>query len=444
MRLSLAHGLACFFCFSFAVDAQEPKPVPPWKALGKVTDPAGRPLVGVQVWASTGRGTLRRTGTATSGEDGHYELSFGPGIFFEKKEATGLLAAIIGAHLPGFFEENLNRQGAYTAADGEPTGEQLQLWKTGRDRIFLPGQPKELNFIMRPAGRVAGKLIDEAGNPLTGYSVSLTGPDLAPASSVWVSAIADAQGRFVLEDIPTTYRFQFTVRKADPQPPWDDSWASAGLRFEKPDGDLQAWFGDREIRLGEFILRVAGPGMHDRNAIPIAGIAGKLDLTGDASEQAETLLAAKSAVLTLRNSSKREADQSLILDSVPLAPAKISPTRMTRTRPNADGEFTVSFANPDGFTLVPGKHQVIFEVKAGKPPRERIFRQIEIQVGRYEEPVKLDPSSIDDAIVSVTFVTIQPKHNEWVKAFFLDGKGTNYSGIWTSDGGLVLAIVFAK
>ena len=296
---------------------------------------------------------------------------------------------------------------------------------------------------MRPAGRVSGKLVDEQGRPLPGYSVSLTGAALSPASSVWASCKADEQGRFTLEDIPTTYRFQFEVRMAQVKPPWDDSWASAALRFEKPDGDLRAWFGDREIRIQELVLRVVGPGVHGRTAVPTAGNRGVLDLTGEAAERSDTLLSAKTATLTLRNA-KPDVSQSLIQESVPSSPAAASPTRLTRSRPNADGEFTIAFENPKGFDLEAGKHQVIFQVIVGKPVREKIFRQLDVKAGRYEEKVKIDPDWIDDSRVSITFVTIQPDHNDWVRAFFLEGKGTSYKGIWTADGGTMPEIAFAK
>ena len=423
--------------------AQEARRDLPWKAFGKVTDPEGRPLAGVNVWASCGMGTLRRTGSATSGEDGRYELSFGPGILVLRDGGAVLQAAIVSADKPGYFEENLNRQGGCTGADGEPTEEQLKAWDAKKDRVFLPGKPLEINFVMRPAGRVSGRLVDEQGKPLPGYSVSLTGAALAPASSVWASCKADEQGRFTLEDIPTTYRFQFEVRMAQVKPPWDDSWASAALRFEKPDGDLRAWFGDREIRIQEFVLRVVGPGVHGRTAVPTAGNRGVLDLTGEAAERSDTLLSAKTATLTLRNA-KPDVSQSLIPESVPSSPAAASPTRLTRSRPNADGEFTLAFENPKGFDLEAGKHQVIFQVIVGKPVREKIFRQLDVKAGRYEEKVKINPDWIDDSRVSITFVTIQPDHNDWVRAFFLEGKGTSYKGIWTADGGTMPEIAFAK
>ena len=83
MKLSPAQSLAFLLFLTLSAHAQEARRGLPWKAFGKVTDPEGRPLAGVNVWASCGMGTLRRTGSATSGEDGRYELSFGPGILVQ-------------------------------------------------------------------------------------------------------------------------------------------------------------------------------------------------------------------------------------------------------------------------------------------------------------------------------------------------------------------------
>jgi hypothetical protein len=424
-----------------------------WRAFGRVTDQDGRPFAGVEVSAHCGAGTLRRTGVATSGTDGRYELSFGPGVRFPKSSPTAAQAATLAAHKPGFFEEDLNRQGNCLAAEKMPDEKTINGWGRSKERVFLPDRPIELNFVMRPAGRVAGKLIDEQGKPLVGYSVALAGPELPPSSNVLCWAQVDNAGRFALEDIPTTYRFQFEVRMANPKPPWDDSWASSGLRFERPSGkdNLRAWFGDREIRLREFVLRVAGPGVHGRTATPTAGNAGLLDITtadpSDILERNDRRLVAKSAMLTLWNSPTHGAGRSLIVESVPIEPADESDIRLARSRPNNDGEFTISFENPRDCDLAPGKHQVIFQVFVGlsqTPIREKIFRQLPIlAAGRYRVPVKISPKWIDDSRVSITFVSIQPDHDAWVKSFFHDGKGTTYSGIWTSEGGILPAIPVA-
>ena len=332
--------------------AKTERPGGRWRAFGRVTDHEGRPLAGVEVSAHCGMGTLKRTGVATTGEDGQYELNLGLRGISAHGDRTATEVATIMAHKPGYFEVNLNQQGNCVAAN-RVLGEEFRIWGNGTDRVFLPGRPLELNFVMRPAGRVAGKLTDEQGNPLVGYSVALTGPERSPSSSVMCWTEVDEQGRFSLEDIPTTYRFQFEIRKSNPKPPWDDSWASAALRFERPEGeDLRAWFGEREIRLREFVVRVAGPGVHGKTATSIAGDAGMINLTArepdDVLQRSDKLLVAKSAELTLRNSPPKDPSQSMIADSVPVERAYASNTRLVRTRPTESGEFVISFSNPPG------------------------------------------------------------------------------------------------
>jgi len=120
---------------------------------------------------------------------------------------------------------------------------------------------------------------------------------------------------------------------------------------------------------------------------------------------------------------------------------------LARTRANEAAEFNIVFENPRGFDLARGKNQVILQVFVGesqKPSRDVILRQLDIREGRYEVPVKIRPEWIDDSRVSITFVTIQPNHDEWVKKFFQEGKGTSYSGIWTGASAVVPAIPFAN
>ena len=167
-----------------------------------------------------------------------------------------------------------------------PGEEAIKAWGAQNHRVFLPDQPLEIHFVNAP-GRTGRRQADRRAGSSPGRILrGAHRRESPPSSSVANSTQADEQGRFALEDIPTTYRLQFEVRKKDPKPPWDDSWASAGLRFERPDrGDLRAWFGDREIRLQEFLLRVAGPGVHGRTSASVAGTAGTLDLTtGDPSD----------------------------------------------------------------------------------------------------------------------------------------------------------------
>ncbi|HVX14989.1 MAG TPA: M56 family metallopeptidase [Pirellulales bacterium] len=408
------------------------------RAFGRVTDGDGRPLAGVEIVAHCGPATLRRVATTTSGEDGRYELDFIP---------NGQVA-LISARKAGCFEGNLNRQGNCAIVETMPDESELKGRRITEDRVFLPERPLEIDFVMQPAARAAGRLVDEQGRPLAGSTVSLKGPELPPGMNVMSDAQTDEQGRFTLDGIPTTFRYQFVVwNKSAPK----QAWASAALKFIPAEqGDLHARFGDREIRIEELAMRVAGNGAPESSATRIAGNRGLLNLTvddpADVLEQSDARLTAQSAVLTLSTGATLHIGQSLIGESVPASPAVALKTQLARGRPDDAGEFVISFQNPPGFDLTRGKHQVIFQVFVGvsqRPLREKIFRQLEIEEGRYEVPVTISSDMIDDSRVSLTFVTIQPNHDDWVRAFFHEGKGTTYRGIWTSDGDLLPAIPWA-
>lgn len=197
-------------------------------------------------------------------------------------------------------------------------------------------------------------------------------------------------------------------------------------------------------------MRAAGPAIREQRAVRYAGNRGLLDLTVDDPakivEQTDNRLAAKEGILTFRNTSPPEKSRSLVTDSIPAALAVKFMTDLARGRPNEAGEFVISFKNPPQLDLVRGKHQVIFQVFVGEsqePIRERIFRQLDIEEGRYEVPITIQPELIDDSRVSITFVTVQPDHDAWVKTFFDQGRRTNYRGVWSTDGDFLPAIPIA-
>jgi hypothetical protein len=240
----------------------------PWVALGRVTDVEGKPLPGVEVRAHCGMGSLRMTGNTTTDADGRYELRFGPGIFMPKENKVQLQAATISVHRPGYFEKNLHRQGdrlaAYTLE-----GVEFPVWgKKDKDAVFLPGEPKEINFVMLPAAKASGTLVDEDGKPLTGYRMSLTGDELPPSSSALASGgKTDENGRFEFRDIPTGYRFQILIEPPKAEPPWL-AWASVPLEFRDPaKGDLAAMHRRGELIANRFEIQLAGPGVNWREAL---------------------------------------------------------------------------------------------------------------------------------------------------------------------------------
>lgn len=250
----------------------------PWSVSGRVVDGDGKPMTGVTVSASTGIGSLAGGSKGETDADGRYEFTFGPGIRAENDEVQ-LQVATIAAHKAGFFEKNLSRQGDLLMARKLP--DKLdRVGKTEKD-ILLPDQPRQLDFVMLPAARLAGTLIDQNDKPLVGYGVSLTGEHLPPSASVIGSVKTDEQGRFALADIPTGYSFQILVEPAKREPPWN-AWASGPFDFQVGGGD--EFFirqHGREVAANRFELQVFGEGANWKEALRIGGFHQKLEPTGD-------------------------------------------------------------------------------------------------------------------------------------------------------------------
>jgi len=170
--------------------------------VGQVTDADGKPMEGVEVWASCGMGTLFRTGRCVSGPDGRYKLSFGPGIRGSIKKGVkyGVLlqAASIFAQKPGYFEANLCRQGNLAMAGEAPP--------PGRKKWFnscvLPNEPYELDFVMLPAATIEGRLVDTDGKPMPAAQLHLSGKELPPSSSVLGGAKTRHDGTFTFWNVP--------------------------------------------------------------------------------------------------------------------------------------------------------------------------------------------------------------------------------------------------
>lgn len=186
---------------SFA--AENPKdPQKPWFVTGVVVQESGEPMQGVDVVAATGIGTLRGGGQTKSKADGTFELWFGPG--FHSKDPVKLQAATISPRKEGWFEANLHRQGDLLAAFQMPQGE-IGWGDRTKDHIVLPGQPKKLRFVMKPAAQIKGVLTDDEGNPVRNKRVGVTGPALPPSSSVFAEVQTNEKGEFAFANLPTGY-----------------------------------------------------------------------------------------------------------------------------------------------------------------------------------------------------------------------------------------------
>ena len=186
----------------------------PFSAFGTVTDEDGAPVPGAKIWANCGMGTLLQTGHTVSREDGTYTLHFGPGMSVLDESTgewgVGHQAASIFSSKEGYYEHNLCRQGGLTMAGERPGPD--NVWHADPDQVVLPHQPYRLDFVMAPAARIEGHLVDPEGRPLPGRQVTLTGKELPPSSSVIGFWDTDDDGRFTTGALPCK-PFWFEVHK---------------------------------------------------------------------------------------------------------------------------------------------------------------------------------------------------------------------------------------
>ncbi len=241
----------------------------PWTAKGKVTDGEGNPIAGAMVHAHCGIGSLHETGSAVTGKDGRYRLTFGPGIWSDNDSM--LQAATISVQLDGHFEKNLHRQGDLLAAMQLPEDGQIGWGDKTADDVFLPGKTKEINFVMLPAAKVKGLVVDQDGKRSEGIRVSLTGHELPPSSSVVAQAKTNAKGEYEIDGIPTGYEFQILIEPKEAKSPWL-AWASPPITFVQGDsGDTHLKYSidgkPVDFSCQQLYLLIHGPGVNWKTAL---------------------------------------------------------------------------------------------------------------------------------------------------------------------------------
>ncbi len=173
---------------------------------GVIVSDSGEPMPDVNVRASAGWDTLRRTGFTTTDAQGRYTLRFGPGILFERP-TLNFQAAVIFAEKAGYFETSLCRQGDLRMSNKMPPKETLQDWPA--EKVVLPGEPVTVNFEMAPAASAQVQLVDQQDEPLPDHRLWLTAEKTWPASNVLFGARTDEEGCIHWSGIPTGLKCWF-------------------------------------------------------------------------------------------------------------------------------------------------------------------------------------------------------------------------------------------
>ena len=114
--------------------------------------------------------------------------------------------------MKGCHEVTLCRQGNLAIA-GQAPGPERQRFVAGYAGVVLPGEAYELDFIMRPAARIEGQILDEAGTPVLRPHVWLHSDK--PLGKTPPYGITKGNGWFTLESIPCG-SFWFTSAQTYP------------------------------------------------------------------------------------------------------------------------------------------------------------------------------------------------------------------------------------
>ncbi len=208
------------------LDEAEAKRRWPWAVTGTVTDANGNPLQGATIRSHCGMGSLRPTGSVTSGVDGSYTLRFGPGMrMMDEKTGewrAGMQMATISVSRLGSFEKDLYRQGNLSMADEMP-GED-NVWGAKPKDVILPNRPHKLDFVMLPAAAIEVTLLSADGKRLASKRLHVKGERSWPSTSVLAGATTDAQGTFRLDSMPTGLAMRFEC----------DGLETGPITFENP------------------------------------------------------------------------------------------------------------------------------------------------------------------------------------------------------------------
>jgi tRNA A-37 threonylcarbamoyl transferase component Bud32 len=187
-----------------------------WIVEGTVRDADGKavPAADIEVSSGTERESLRIMAHGETRDDGSYLVRFGPGVTPPVRDRPGALqAAIIHVSKAGFEERNLSRAGDLQMAWQLTPEQQNEARNSEADRIFLPGKPLRVDFVLLPAATVRGTLLTLKGDPVPERWVAMVGDSLPPASSVYAWAKTDQDGRFECVNVSTQHDWCFSIDK---------------------------------------------------------------------------------------------------------------------------------------------------------------------------------------------------------------------------------------
>jgi hypothetical protein len=144
---------------------------------------------------------LRISATVKTDSAGRYELNFGPGVSI-RDGGPNLQAAMIRAHKPGFYEQDLCQNGHLGMANFRP--HDFDETSSPFKALVYRGQPYKLDFVMLPAAKAVVELVDVHGMPLPEYLLELRGEEIPLAIGLLQSTKTNGDGKAEFADVPLT------------------------------------------------------------------------------------------------------------------------------------------------------------------------------------------------------------------------------------------------
>lgn len=182
----------------------------PYVIRGVVTDDQGRPLPGVDLHATAGMGTLRRTGSTSSGPDGSYLLRFTQGMM-TPADQLGTNAVVIGVDHPGYFARDLALDPHWMIASRALTDTERGQWEaTEPDRWIIANEPRTLDLSLVPAAQVVVALKNGEGEPTAGWSIGVKDDDDQISNNALPGGETDRRGLWACDLPPGLFRFVAT------------------------------------------------------------------------------------------------------------------------------------------------------------------------------------------------------------------------------------------
>jgi uncharacterized GH25 family protein len=234
--------------------------------VGRVRDPEGRPVAGVGVSARSRDYQGGQFSHMTTDADGRYQLEHLPlgnlqlyvskldyvrealsfrldmagekltlvDVTLKPRPHGGSVRGVVtdrqgrpiaGAEITNDGRSSNEVRRATTDAKGEYLLDNVYLGSIGHEMVvrakgfapraveFKPGtatQPAEVNVTLDPGHRIAGRVLDAAGNPVRGVNVYYAGGNYWPAG-VGGSGTTDSQGRFGFDSLPDAATFTFVA-----------------------------------------------------------------------------------------------------------------------------------------------------------------------------------------------------------------------------------------